>query len=35
MKSLGVRFTHLVKVKFELVEYEKDEEEEEDDYDFN
>ncbi|MEN8118869.1 MAG: DUF1987 domain-containing protein [Bacteroidota bacterium] len=26
MRSLGVRFTHLVKVKFELVEYEKEEE---------
>ena len=35
MRSLGVRFTHLVKVKFELVEYEKEEDdEEEEDYDF-
>lgn len=33
MYSLGVRFTHLVKVKFELVEYTKDEDEfEEDDF---
>jgi len=33
MYSLGVRFTHLVKVKFELVEYTKEEDEfEEDDF---
>jgi hypothetical protein len=33
MHSLGIRFTHLVKVKFELVEYEKSSFEEEDDDD--
>ena len=33
MYSLGVRFTHLVKVKFELVEYTKEEDDfEEDDF---
>jgi len=31
MYSLGVRFTHLVKVKFELVEYEKGDMDDEDD----
>ena len=33
MHALGIRFTHLVKVKFELVEYEKTNTEEEDDDD--
>ncbi|MDF1549115.1 MAG: DUF1987 domain-containing protein [Bacteroidales bacterium] len=31
MHSLGIRFTHLVKVKFELVEYEKASQEDDDD----
>ena len=36
MHSLGIRFTHLVKVKFELIEYTKNsfEQEDEDDDDF-
>jgi len=35
MHALGIRFTHLVKVKFELVEYEKtDFDDEDDDNDF-
>ena len=33
MHALGIRFTHLVKVRFELVEYEKTNLEEEDDDD--
>jgi hypothetical protein len=33
MHALGIRFTHLVKVKFEMVEYEKTNNEEEDDDD--
>lgn len=33
MHALGIRFTHLVKVNFELVEYEKTSPEEEDDED--
>ncbi len=33
MHALGIRFTHLVKVKFEMVEYEKTNNEEDDDDD--
>ena len=32
MQALGIRFTHLVKVNFELVPYEKDSPEDEDDF---
>lgn len=34
MHSLGIRFTHLVKVKFEMVEYEKDDIDDDDFDDF-